>query len=89
MVRREPSRRKRGKAVVKRTGKKSRAQAIDETLAELDRLESDSPKIKVVVELFRGWLVDKSGYDEETWPRLKKALNSERANIGARRLFDA
>lgn len=73
----------------KKNGKKKRAQAIGDTLAELDRLEASAPNIKAVVQLFRGWLTDESGYDEETWPKLKKALNRERDRIGARRLFDA
>lgn len=89
MIHREPSRRNRAKGRFTKASKKSRAQAIDETLAELDRLQHGSPKIREVVELFRGWLVDESGYDEETWPKLKKALNRERARVGARRLFDA
>lgn len=89
MIRREPSRRNRGKPVSKKNGKKKRAQAIGDTLAELDRLEASAPNIKAVVQLFRGWLTDESGYDEETWPKLKKALNRERDRIGARRLFDA
>ena len=83
MIRREPSRRTRRKATKKST------QAISDTLAELERLEAVSPRAKGLVELFRGWLTDESGYDEETWPHLKRALNRERARVGARRLFDA
>jgi hypothetical protein len=32
------------------------------------------------------WLNDDSGYDEETWPELKAALDRDRPS--ARRLFD-
>jgi hypothetical protein len=40
-----------------------------------------------VIRLLDEWMVDESGYDEETWPLLKKALNHERERIGARKLF--
>ena len=33
------------------------------------------------------WLADESGYDEETWPLLRQALEEDRAP-GQRRLFD-
>ena len=36
-------------------------------------------------QLLRAWLADESGYDEETWPRLKQALEISRS--GHRRLF--
>jgi hypothetical protein len=36
-------------------------------------------------QLLRAWLADESGYDEETWPRLKQALEANRA--GNRKLF--
>ena len=36
-------------------------------------------------QLLHGWLADESGYDEETWPRLKQALEDNRS--GSRRLF--
>jgi hypothetical protein len=52
-------------------------------------LEATAPNVKALIDLFRGWLNDESGYDEETWPKLKQALNRERARAGARRLFDA
>lgn len=89
MVRREPSRRKRVKGAVRNPRRTSRARAIGETLAELDRLEAASPKVKALIGLFRDWLTDETGYDEETWPKLKNALDRERARTGARRLFDA
>ena len=89
MNRREPSRRNRGKAVAKKSQMKSRAQGIGDTLADLDRVEVTSPRLKPIIDVFRSWLTDESGYDEETWPKLKKALNRERERIGARRLFDA
>ena len=44
--------------------------------------------IHPAVALLDEWLKDESGYDEETWPALKKALDEERDRVGARRLFD-
>lgn len=35
--------------------------------------------------LIQSWLNDESGYDEETWPWLKKVLEEDR--LSARRLF--
>ena len=35
--------------------------------------------------LFAEWIADESGYDEETWPQLKKALDEDR--LSARPLF--
>ena len=32
-------------------------------------------------------MADELGYDEETWPALKEALDRERERIGARKLF--
>jgi hypothetical protein len=88
MARHNGNRRKPAPAAVRRS-RKSQATAIREALADLDRLAAEAPKIKHVIELFRGWLTDESGYDEETLPKLKKALDRERARVGARRLFDA
>ena len=36
-------------------------------------------------QLLRAWLADESGYDEETWPCLKQALEASRSD--QRRLF--
>jgi hypothetical protein len=47
-----------------------------------------APKIHPAIALLEEWMQDKSGYDEEAWPELKKALDEERDRIGARRLFD-
>ena len=89
MIRRDVNGRKRAKGGVKKAKQDSREQAISDTLAELNRVEATSPKAKAMIELFRDWLTDESGYDEQTWPKLKKALDRERTRIGARRLFDA
>jgi len=48
---------------------------------------SDPDGTDPVIALLEEWLADESGYDEETWPELKAALNRERELIGARKLF--
>jgi hypothetical protein len=40
------------------------------------------------IALLDEWMADESGYDESTWPDLKKALNCNREAIGAEKLFD-
>jgi hypothetical protein len=57
-------------------------------LERLDDLKPESAQAAGVIGLLRSWLADESGYDEETWPKLKKALDHERRRVGARRLFD-
>ena len=36
------------------------------------------PKNEAALQLLRQWMADKSGYDEETWPVLKKAIEENR-----------
>ena len=36
------------------------------------------PKNEAALRLLRQWMADKSGYDEETWPVLKKAIEENR-----------
>jgi hypothetical protein len=51
-------------------------------------LEPLSPEaIEQLAKILDEWMEDDSGYDEETWPELKVALNLEREHINARRLF--
>jgi hypothetical protein len=45
-----------------------------------------SEQAEEVSRLFKEWLEDESGYDEETWPKLKAALDEDR--FSARSLFD-
>lgn len=61
---------------------------VTETLETLDQLNTKMPSAVKVIALLRTWLSDRSGYDEEAWPALKKSLNRERTRVGARRLFD-
>jgi hypothetical protein len=61
---------------------------VEATLAALDKLKPAHPKAESVIALLRSWLQDESGYDEEAWPKLKKALQQERKKRGAQGLFD-
>lgn len=45
-------------------------------------------QIEKVIQLLDEWMADESGYDEETWPELKAAIDRERDLVSARRLFD-
>ncbi|MEX2558958.1 MAG: hypothetical protein WD403_03540 [Pirellulales bacterium] len=61
---------------------------IQETLVQLDQLAAPSAKAQRAISLFKKWLRDESGYDEQAWPTLKKALDRERTRVKARRSFD-
>ncbi|HVA48528.1 MAG TPA: hypothetical protein VNH11_19340 [Pirellulales bacterium] len=87
MIRRKPSASAKARRR-KATNDAKGADAIADTIALLDQLEPHSPKAKRIVAMLRSWLADESGYDEETWPMLKKALDRERSRVGARKLFD-
>lgn len=47
---------------------------------------SSSEQAAEVARLLNEWLTDESGYDEETWPKLKDALEED--HFSARSLFD-
>jgi hypothetical protein len=57
-------------------------------LERLDQLRPESAQAAGLIKILRSWLADESGYDEQTWPKLKKALEQERRRVGARSLFD-
>lgn len=46
---------------------------------------SASPEGDRLNRLLDSWMADESGYDEETWPDLKRALDRNRADSGDRR----
>ena len=51
-------------------------------------LEADHRRrSNAVLALLDEWSADESGYDEETWPKIKEALNESRRSIDARVLF--
>jgi hypothetical protein len=70
--------------------KRPRRKPIDLAAAKemLKELNPQTAQAARVIALLQSWLDDESGYDEETWPALKKALDEERHRVGARRLFD-
>ena len=45
-------------------------------------------RIDKLIQLLDEWMADDSGYDEDTWPELKEALDKERDLVSAERLFD-
>jgi hypothetical protein len=48
---------------------------------------SDSNRaVEKAIRLLDEWMADESGYDEETWPELKTALDQDR--LSSRRFFD-
>jgi hypothetical protein len=68
--------------------KAAHTSAINDALRRLEAISTDDPKTAAVVRLLRSWLQDSSGYDERTWPELKKSLDKERRLVRARSLFD-
>jgi hypothetical protein len=44
-------------------------------------------QIDQLMALLDEWSADESGYEEETWDDLKNAIDQERTQISARRLF--
>ena len=56
-------------------------------ILSLRKVEERRRRNEAMIQLLDEWMADESGYDEETWPLLKEALDRERERIGARRLF--
>ncbi|MHB1423642.1 MAG: hypothetical protein ACYC3I_10700 [Gemmataceae bacterium] len=82
----EPKPSRRGQT--RSTSKAEQKVAIKMALEQLDALVPETPKLARLIVLLRSWLTDESGYDERTMPKLMKALDEERDQAGARRLFD-
>ena len=61
-----------------RSGSKHEAE-IAARRERLDELQPESAQAAGLITLLRSWLADDSGYDEETWPKLKKALDQDAA----------
>jgi hypothetical protein len=68
------------------SGTKQQAE-IAARLEQLDELRPESAQAANLIGLLHSWLADESGYDEKTWPKLKKALDRERRRVGAPSLF--
>jgi hypothetical protein len=49
--------------------------------------ESAEERAEALRALFAEWLADESGYDEETFPQLKAALEETRKSVSAQPLF--
>lgn len=45
-------------------------------------------QVQKTIDMLDEWMTDESGYDEETWPALKAALDQERDIVSAERLFN-
>jgi len=41
----------------------------------------DQEHIEKAIQLLDEWMTDESGYDEQTWPELKEALEREREHV--------
>jgi len=52
--------------------------------SEMDLAEQKARNQRVI-QLLNSWLADESGYDEATWPKVKKALEENR--LSRRRRF--
>lgn len=87
MIRKPPLRAK-SKAKPKKRPKAKPKMDLADAKAVIAGLKPATPQAAKVLALLQTWLDDESGYDEETWPELKKALNAERHRVGARRLFN-
>lgn len=55
-------------------------------VADREEITKKQIRIRNVMRLLDQWMADTSGYDEETWPKLKKAMEEDR--MSSRRLFD-
>lgn len=62
--------------------------AIDDTIHSDESKEALIERNQAAIKLIEGWLNDDSGYDEETFPKLKEALEENRKAVSARFLFD-
>ena len=54
------------------------AQSIDLDRTTEEEVAAQRKKNEAARELLRKWMADESGYDEETWPILKAALEEDR-----------
>ena len=53
---------------------------------DADKQWSHPADPQAVIRLLDEWMADESGYDEETWPKLKEMLDRDR--LSGRSLFD-
>ena len=69
------------------TTEESDPELVPPAAVSADRAEGRPNRTDEVIRMLDEWMADESGYDEETWPLLKEALDRERERIGARKLF--
>jgi hypothetical protein len=58
-----------------------------EPTPHLDLQPMTQDAIEHFMQILDKWIADESGYEEETWSDLKTALNRERDQVNARRMF--
>jgi len=51
-----------------------------------DLSRQNQAQVNKVKRLFQNWLQESSGYDEESWPQLKRSLNENHSKL--HKLFD-
>jgi hypothetical protein len=73
-----------GRQMSKKKVAKPRSKATKKKTKKSGPIMGQSPA--KLIALLDSWLKDESGYDERTWPILKKALERNR-HLGERRLF--
>ncbi len=59
---------------------------VDLGAAQTKGRETNSRRNHAALRLLRDWLSDESGYDEEAWPELKRAMENNRRSAN-RKLF--
>lgn len=73
------------KATPKRRAKKAPENQLPFKLPTKTEWQERAKKLRAMLD---EWMKDESGYDEETFPKLKEALERERDRLSSRRLFD-
>lgn len=72
------------------TGHRPLRGMVSDTSAEQSILgigaAEQAKRMEKAIHLLEEWMADESGHDEETWPKLKEALDQDR--LSTRRLFD-
>jgi len=80
------------KSAGRKTGRAEEAvlrkkKSINELVASIEATQQSTSEPRPFLATLRNWLLDESGYDEENWPKLKRALRRERKRVGAEDLF--
>ena len=62
------------------------SQYVDATITTREALAAQRMKNEAAIQLIAEWLADESGYDEKTWPIVKKVIEENR--LSYRRRFN-